>query len=123
MKSINAFSKALLLCGCAVAAPGVLQAETVSQSAGVTIVRGADDAESAAQRQSSRGRDGVAVFRGESSNQYDNQANTRAPVSMAPTQVVGGQNLWLHDANTNTVTACSLWYDFYGNRTVRCGSE
>lgn len=121
MESIKAFSKAFLLCGGMIIASGTLQAETISQNSGVTVVRGEDNAEAAAQRQSSRGRAGVAVFRGQSS---DVPANT-APVSRVapPTgtqQIVGGQNLWVHDAGASTVTACNLRYDFYGNQQVRC---
>ena len=120
MKSINAFSKTVLLGGCIALASGTLHAETISQSAGVTVIRGTDDAATAAQRQTSRGRDGVVVYRGESMRAPASQPVAIAPV--ATTQVVSGQNLWLHDTATNTVTACSLRYDYYGNRTVSCSA-
>ena len=121
MDTIKAFSKAILFCGCAIVAAGPLHAETISQDGGVTVVRGADDAETAAQRQVSRGRSGVAVFRGESSSATAiQQPAAAAPV---PTQILGGQNLWVYDAANSAVTACSLRYDYYGNRTVRCSTD
>lgn len=119
MKSINAFSKAILLGSCITLSAGALHAETISQSGGVTVVRGVDDADAAGQRRTSRGRDGVAIYRGES---MPSQAGQAAAAPVAAATVVGGQNLWLHDAATNTVTACSLRYDYYGNRTVQCST-
>lgn len=123
MKLVNAFSKALLLGGGLVLASSPLLAETITQSSGVTVVRGADDAEAAAQRQTSRGRTGVSVFRGESAT--GPQAGAPAPLAVPAgiSQLVGGQNLWVHDAATNTVTACNLRYDAYGNQNVRCHTE
>jgi len=120
MKLINAFSKALLLGSGLVLASTTLQAETITQSSGVTVVRGDDNAEAAAQRRSSRGRTGVAVFRGESATVPQASA---PPPELAPesiSQIVGGQNLWVHDAGTNAITACNLRYDAYGNQQVRC---
>jgi hypothetical protein len=123
MKLVNAFSKALLLCAGLVLASSPLLAETITQSAGVTIVRGEDDAEAAAQRRTSRGRAGVSVFRGESATAP--QASALEPIAVPEgiSQLVGGQNLWVHDAATNAVTACNLRYDAYGNQQVRCRSE
>lgn len=123
MKLVNAFSKAFLLCAGLVLASSSLQAETITQSSGVTVVRGDDNAEAAAQRQTSRGRAGVSVFRGESTTVP--QTSAPAPIALPAdiSQLVGGQNLWVHDAATNTVTACNLRYDAYGNQQVRCHSE
>ena len=122
MKPIKAFSKAILLPAVVVFGSSGLHAETISQSNGVTVIRGVDDADSAAQRQTSRGRAGVTVFRGVS--------NTAAHVTVPPEapaaprlQVTGGRNLWLYDADGKQITACSLWYDSYGNRFVRCDSD
>jgi hypothetical protein len=122
MESIKVFSKALLLCGCVAAASGTLAAQTISQNAGVTTVRGNDSADAATQRQTSRGRAGVAVFRGESAA-VPIPAPTPSAAPAAPTQIVGGQNLWIHNAGANEVTACSIWYDYYGRRTVQCSSD
>jgi len=122
MESIKAFSKALLLCGCVIAASGPLEAQTITQNGGVTTVRGNDSADAAAQRQTTRGRTGVAVFRGESVT-IPVPAPTASAVQPAPAQIVGGQNLWIHNADANEVTACSLWYDYYGRRTVQCSSD
>jgi len=119
MDTIKAFSRVLLLCGCAVAGPAALHAETVTRDAGVTVIRGADDAASAAQRTQSRGRSGIAVFRGESTQAAAREAAPAQPAA-APSQVVGGQNLWVYDAGSGEAKACSLRYDIYGNRTVRC---
>jgi hypothetical protein len=123
MKLVNAFSKALLLSGGLVLASGPLQAETITQSSGVTVVRGDDDASAAAQRRSSRGRAGVAVFRGESSTVPHASAPMPSPAPAGISQVVGGQNLWVHDAASGTITACNLRYDAYGNQNVRCHSD
>jgi hypothetical protein len=122
MDTIKAFSRVLLLCGCAVAGSGALHAETITRDAGVTVVRGADDAATAAQRSVARGRSGVAVFRGESAATADFEAPA-AFSAPAPRQVVGGQNLWVYDADTGDATACSLRYDIYGNRNVRCSDN
>jgi hypothetical protein len=120
MKPIKAFSKAALLSAAVVFGSTVLHAETISQSNGVTTVRGVDDAASAEQRQSSRGRSGVVVFRGASSDAPQAPASEQRP---AGTRVLSGQNLWIYDLANKEVTACSLRYDFYGNRTVRCSSD
>ena len=56
MKSIKVFSKAILLSGFVVLGSAMGHAETVSQSGGVTVIRGVDNAGSAEQRQESRGR-------------------------------------------------------------------
>jgi len=122
MDTIKAFSRVLLLCGCAVAGAGALHAETITRDAGVTVVRGADDAATAAQRSVARGRSGVAVFRGESATTEEFEAPP-ASYAPAPTLVVGGQNLWVYDAETGDATACSLRYDIYGNRNVRCSNN
>jgi hypothetical protein len=120
MKSIKVFTKTILLSGIVALASAPLHAETVSQTGSVTVVRGVDDAATADQRQVSRGRSGVTVFRGTSN---EPAAAPAAPVYLPQTQITGGQNLWIHDAAGNDVTACSLWYDEYGNRTVRCSSS
>jgi hypothetical protein len=120
MKSIKVFSKAILLSGIIVLGSSTLRAETISQSGGVTVIRGVDDAATADQRQVSRERSGVAVFRGRSNG---SAAASAAPIYLPTTQFNGGENLWIHDASGNEVTACSLWYDDYGNRTVRCSSS
>jgi hypothetical protein len=120
MKSIKVFSKAILLSGILALGSGTLRAETISQTGSVTVIRGVDDAATADQRQVSRGRSGVTVFRGTSNESAEAPA---APVFLPTTQFNGGENLWIHDAAGNDVTACSLWYDIYGNRTVRCSSS
>jgi len=120
MKPIKAFSKAALLAAAVALGSSVLHAETISQSNGVTTVRGVDDAAAAEQRQSSRGRSGVVVFRGASSDAPHAPAAEERP---ARKRVTSGQNLWIYDPASKEVTACSLWYDFYGNRTVRCSSD
>jgi len=120
MKPIKAFSKATLLAAAFVLGSSVLHAETISQSNGVTTIRGVDDAAAAEQRQSSRGRSGVVVFRGASSDTPQAPAVEERP---ARKRVTSGQNLWIYDPASKEVTACSLWYDFYGNRTVRCSSD
>lgn len=122
MRTINAFSKAVLFCGCAILGSAGSHAETITRDAGVTVIRGIDDAGTAAQRQSSRGRSGVVVFRGASTASVP-PVQPQATAAPAPTMVVGGQNLWIYDSETNTATACSLRYDFYGNRKVRCSSD
>jgi hypothetical protein len=119
MDTIKAFSRVLLLCGCAVAGSGAVHAESITRDSGLTVVRGADDAAAAAQRTQSRGRSGVAVFRGESAQAAAPEAQA-VQVAPAPRQIVGGQNLWIYDAGTGEATACSLRYDIYGNRNVRC---
>ena len=120
MKSINVFSKAILLSAVVVFGSAGVRAETVSQSNGVTVIRGVDDAATAAQRQTSRGRSGVTVFRGTSTPPETAAAVAEAP---QPQQVMGGRHLWIYDPTQNEVTACSLRYDMYGNRTVRCSSD
>lgn len=120
MKSINVFSKAILLSAVFVFGSAGVRAETVSQSNGVTVIRGVDDATTAAQRQTSHGRSGVTVFRGTSTPPAAAAAVAEAP---QPQQVMGGRNLWIYDPARNEVTACSLRYDMYGNRTVRCSSD
>lgn len=120
MKSINFFSKAILLSAVVVFVSAGVRAETVSQSNGVTVIRGVDDATTAAQRQTSRGRSGVTVFRGTSTAPQATAAASEAP---QPLQVMGGRNLWIYDPARNEVTACSLRYNMYGNRTVRCSSD
>ena len=122
MKSIKVFSKAILLSGVIALGSAPLHAETVSQSGGVTVIRGVDDAATADQRQVSRGRSGVMVFRGTSSETPAAPAAAPAPV-VPVTQFNGGENLWIHDAAGHEVTACSLWYNEYGYRTVRCRSS
>lgn len=117
MRVIKLFSKAAILVAIAVLAAGVARAETITQHNGVTTVRGVDDAETAGQRQLSRGRSGVVVFRGAS--------NAAEPVAEAaqtalPQQVRGGRNLWIYDPASQEVTACSLRRNIYGERVVRC---
>jgi len=119
MDTIKAFSKALLLCGCVITAPGALHAETISQDAGVTIVRGADDAATAAQRNISRGRSGVTIFRGQSASAPSDQ-EPAIMAGPAPTLLIGGQNLWIYEAGADAPIACSLRYDVYGNEKVVC---
>lgn len=121
MDMVNGFSKAALICGCIISGAGALHAETISQDSGVTVIRGIDDADSAALRRTARGRSGVTVFRGESAPAET--AYQPAPEAAAPTVLIGGQNLWVYDAADNTVTACSLRYDIYGKRIVRCSEE
>ena len=120
MNMINAFSKAILICVGSVAGAGMLHAETISQDSGVTVVRGVDDARAAAQRQTSRGRSGVMVFRGENALP---PAERPAMAMPAVRQVVGGETLWIYEPAENAVTACSLRYDFYGSRHVRCTTD
>jgi len=121
MKSIKVFSKAILLSGLVVFGSGTGHAETVSQSGGVTVIRGVDDAGTAEQRQESRGRLGIAVFRG-ASDPSGFAAAPAAPAMMAPQQVTGGRHLWIRDPANGTVTACGVRYDLYGNRYVQCDS-
>lgn len=121
MTSIKAFSKAVLLPAAVAFWAGGLHAETITQSNGVTTIRGVDDAASAEQRQTSRGRSGVTVFRG-TSNAAARAAAPEAPATQH-VQVLSGKNLWLYDADTKQITACSLRYDSYGNRFVRCNSD
>jgi len=124
MKSIKAFSKAVLLCGGMIVALSAVQAETISQNAGVSVIRGEDNADAAAQRQNSRGRAGVTIFRGQSTAGAANAAPPAVATTGAPMQqIVGGQSLWVHDTDTNSVTACNLRYDFYGNQKVLCRSS
>lgn len=123
MKPVNAFSKALLLCGGLVLASGSIHAETITQNAGVTVVRGIDNADAAAQRQTSRARAGVSVFRGESASAPQPAAPAPATAPVGVSQVVGGQNLWIHDSATGAVTACNLRYNAYGNQRVRCHTQ
>lgn len=122
MNSIKVFSKALLICACTVAVAGVLHAETVSQVGNVTVIRGVDDAATAAQRRASRGRSGVVIFRGESIA-AETPARPAVRDAMPMPQMVGGQNVWLRDPETGSISACSLRYDYYGNRNVRCSQE
>jgi hypothetical protein len=122
MKPIKAFSKAILLSAVVAFGSGGLHAETISQSNGVTVIRGVDDADSAAQRQTSRGRTGITVFRGVSSPTAHAAVPPEAP-AMQRLQVTSGKNLWLYDADSKQITACSFWYDVYGNRFVRCDSD
>jgi hypothetical protein len=122
MRPIKAFSKAVLLCAAVALGSGGLHAETVTQSNGVTTIRGVDDAEAAAQRQTSRGRDGVAVFRGASTPSAETALVPEAPAAPR-VHVTSGRNLWLYDGENNQVTACTLWYDSYGQRYVRCDSD
>jgi hypothetical protein len=123
MKSIKVFSKAILLSGVIALGSVTLHAETISQAGSVTVIRGVDNAATADQRQVSRGRSGVTVFRGTSSEAAPAPAAPAIPVSQPQVQINGGENLWIHDASGREVTACSLWYDEYGNRTVRCSSS
>jgi hypothetical protein len=123
MKSIKAFSKAVLLCGGVIVASSAVQAETISQNAGVSVIRGDDNADAAAQRQNSRGRAGVAIFRGQSTDGPANAAPAAGATTGATQQIVGGQSLWVHDADANSVTACNLRYDVYGNQKILCRSD
>ena len=123
MKCIKVFSSAFLLLGWAAIGSTAGYAETLSQEAGVTVVRGEDSADRSAQRQTTRGRAGVVVFRGQSSAAPAAQSAPTAVYQEPPRQIVGGENLWIHDPQSGDVTACSLRYDFYGNRTVRCSSD
>jgi hypothetical protein len=122
MKPIKAFSKAFLLPAAVVLGSSGLHAETITQSNGVTTIRGVDDAASAEQRQISRGRAGVTVFRGTSTPHAQTAVASEAPAPQR-LQIKSGRNLWLYDAESKQITACSLWYDSYGNRSVRCDSD
>lgn len=123
MDLFKAFSKAAFVCACVVAGAGTLHAETISQDAGVTVIRGVDDASSAALRHTARERSGVTVFRGESAPAEQGAQPPTTEAAAAPTLFIGGQNLWVYDAADSTVTACSLRYDIYGNRAVRCSEN
>lgn len=117
MKPINVFSRAAVLAAVLAFGPAHLHAETISQNNGVTTIRGVDDADAAEQRLISRGRSGVTVFRGSSN------ALPPAPIvedRPAPLQVHAGQRLWIYDANNDQVSACSIWYDYYGIPGVVC---
>lgn len=121
MKPIKVFSKAILLSGLVVFGSGMGHAETISQSGGVTVIRGVDDPGTAEQRQESRGRMGIAVFRG-ASDPSGFVATPAAPAMAAPKLVTGGRHLWVLDPANGDVTACSVRYNFYGNRYVQCDS-
>jgi hypothetical protein len=122
MDMIKAFSKTALVCGCVIAGAGALHAETISQDSGVTVIRGIDDADTAAQRSSARGRSGVTVFRGEGMP-AETAVQPSSAAAAAPSVLIGGKNLWVYDAGDSSVTACSLRYDIYGNRVVRCSER
>ncbi len=121
MESIKAFSKAAFLSAALAFAPAGLLAETITQSDGVTTIRGVDDAAAANQRQTSRARSGVTVFRGTSVGAQPAPIDVPAPVQ--PVQVTSGKNLWFYDPATGDITGCSFWYNSYGDRLVRCDSD
>lgn len=119
MRAIKLFSKAAVLFTIAVLGASGIRAETITQHNGVTTVRGVDDAETAAQRQLSRGRSGVVVFRGAS--RVVEPAPEAAEATL-PQRVTGGRNLWIYEPASQQVTACSLRRNIYGERVVRCSS-
>lgn len=95
-----------------------VSAQTVTQSAGVSVHRGVDaDAE---KRRVTKTRSGVTVYRGGSSDRAPSAS--AAPVR-SKVQVRAGKNLWVVDTESGEVVGCDLRRTVYGTRRVRCSSD
>ena len=118
MQMTRTLAAVFVLSAMAIAGSGMASAQSVSTAAGVTVVRGIDGDNSQPPRVV-RSRSGVTIYRSESAA----PAPEATGPAEAPLQILGGRNLWIVDPESGEVSACSLWYDFYGERTVRCTSD
>ena len=46
-----------------------------------------------------------------------------APDTTSRQIIKSGEQLWFYDPQTGEMAACSLQYNVYGNRVVRCGTR
>lgn len=119
MQMTRTLAAAFIVTAIAVVGGNTTNAQSVTKSAGVTVVRGMDG--SGAQAPNARSSQaGVSIYRGTS------PAPARAEPTQAaapPAYIQGGENLWIVDPENDNISACSLRYDIYGNRNVRCSSD
>ena len=102
----------------AVVSADTVSAQSASSSAGVTVVRGIDSG--GVQPPTVTRSRGVSVYRSATPAPTAPEATTtEAP----PVFIQGGENLWIVEPESGDVSACSLRYDYYGQRHVRCTSE
>ena len=104
----------------AVVAGHAADAQTVTRAQGVTVFRGLDAPSDGSERRLVQSPSGVAVYRGTSPLPASSNQNAPAPSREI---ITSGRNLWVVDPESGGVTACSIWYDFYGNRVSRCTSD
>jgi hypothetical protein len=96
------------------------QAQSVTRSGQVTVVRGNDHPEDRRQYRSSRGEGGVSVVRG--NRRALPQAPQPRPQANTVQTQVGGKKVWFIDPAQNRVVGCDLQRDVYGKRYVDCVS-
>ncbi len=118
MKIIRLATAVSMLVFPTLAGSTTVQAQTVTQDAGVAVHRGVDAATD--QRQVTKTRTGVTVHRGSSPTPTAASVPVRAQPRL---QVRGGDNLWIVDPASGEVVGCDLTRTVYGTREVRCTSD
>lgn len=97
-----------------------VQAQSVTQSGQVTVVRGNDHPGDRRQHRTSRGEGGVLVVRG--NRRISRQAPQPPQRANKIRTQVGGEKIWFVDPAKNRVVGCDLQRDVYGKRYVDCAS-
>ena len=121
MQMTRTLAAAFIVTAIAVVGGNTTNAQSVTKTAGVTIVRGIDGGSAQAPNARSN-QAGVAVYRGTSpapAPARPEQTQTEDP----PLYLQGGRNLWIVDPESGDISGCSLRYDYYGNRNVECSSD
>ena len=95
-------------------------AQSVTRSGQVTIVRGNDNPGDRRQYRASRGEGGVVVVRG-NRRVSPQEPEPQSRADNVQTQV-GGKRIWFVDPARNRVVGCDLQRDVYGRRYVDCAS-
>ena len=102
----------------AVAGADTVSAQSASTTSGVTVVRGIDSG--GVQPPTVTRSRGVSVYRSATpAPTVPDATAAEAP----PVFIQGGENLWIVEPESGDVSACSLRYDYYGERQVRCTSD
>ena len=118
MQTTRLLAAAFIATAVAVVSADTVSAQSASSTAGVTVVRGINS--SGVQPPTVTRSRGVSVYRSATPAPTVPEATaTEAP----PVYIQGGENLWIVDSESGDVSACSLRYDYYGERRVSCSSD
>ena len=118
MQMTRTLAAAVVSAAVVIAGANAVSAQSASTSAGVTVIRGINSGSS--QPPTVTRSQGVSVYR--SATPTPTVPDTTAE-DAPPTLVQSGKNLWFVDPSNGDVSACSLRYDFYGERQIRCTSD
>ncbi len=120
MQKYRPFTLVIAAIGVLLIADTGANAQSVTRSGQVTVVRGNDNPGDRRQYRGSRGEGGVVVVRGNRrASPPESEPQSRADT--VQTQV-GGKRIWFVDPARNRVVGCDLQRDVYGKRYVDCAS-